>query len=259
MRVRLFHWKAAEAAPLIRSLTRSGHSVEYEENLSREASRSLRESPPDAVVIDLTRLPSQGREVATYLRGSKATRAIPLVFVDGVAEKVESIRALLPDAVFSSSGNVDRALVAAINTLPANPVVPTQMMDRYGDKTAAQKLGIKPGMKVGVFDAPRNYEAVLGPLPEGAILAERAAEIAPVTLWFVVDPDKLGSGLRAMARRAGQTKLWILWRKGKSSSAGFVNEQFLRESALAVGLVDYKVCRVDDAWSALAFARKKSH
>ncbi len=258
MRVRLFHWKAVEAASLIQSLTRSGHSVEYEENFSREAARSLKEYPPDAVAIDLTRLPSQGREVATYLRGLKATRAIPLVFVDGIAEKVESIRTLIPDAVFTSSGDVDRALVAAMKTPPVNPVVPAQMMDRYGEKTAAQKLGIKAGMKVSVFDAPRNYAAVLGPLPEGAALVEEDRETAPVSLWFVKSPDKLGSGLRAMARRARKTKLWIVWQKGKSRSAGFINEQFLRQSASAVGLVDYKVCRVDDAWSALAFAPRKN-
>lgn len=258
MRVRLFHWKAAEAAPLIHSLTLAGHSVEYEEKLSREAIRSLRESPPDAVLIDLTRLPSQGREVATYLRGSKATRAIPLIFIDGAAEKVKSIRALLPDAVFCISRDLENALTIAATTRPPNPVVPPQMMDRYANKTAAQKLGIKPGTKVNILDAPRNYDSVLGPLPEGATLVEDATETAPVTLWFVEDPDKLRSRLRAMAKRANQTKLWILWRKGQARSAGCLNEQSLRGYAIAAGLVDYKVCRVNDTWSALAFAARKS-
>ena len=257
MRVRLFHWNAAGSGALIQSLALAGHTVEYDEKLASQVSRSIRESPPDAIVIDLTRLPSQGREVATYLRGSKVTRTIPIVFLDGAPEKVEAIRALMPDAVFTSSANLAPALVEAVTNRPVNPVVPPQMMDRYGGRSAAQKLGIKSGMKVGVIDAPRNYEVVLGPLPESATFVENADEITPITLWFAERPDTLQSQLRMMAKRASRSKLWILWRKGQPRSTSAINERFLRESGLAVGLVDYKVCSVNETWSALAFAVRK--
>ena len=147
--------------------------VEYDEKLSREAARSFRESPPDAIVIDLTRLPSQGRQVATYLRGSKSTRAVPIVFVDGDAEKVEGIRAVLPDAAFTSRGRLKTTLLSAVKNRPVSPVVPKQMMERYAGRTTAQKLGIKEGTKVSVIDAPRNFEVVIGPLPEGAAFSSR--------------------------------------------------------------------------------------
>ncbi len=56
------------------------------------------ETMSEALVIDLSRMPSHGREVAVYLRGTKSTRHIPLVFVDGGEEKVAKIRELMPDA-----------------------------------------------------------------------------------------------------------------------------------------------------------------
>jgi hypothetical protein len=258
MRVRLFTWNTNEAAALIESLKLAGHTIEYEEKWGASITRSLRESPPDAVVIDLTRLPSHGREVAIYLRGNKATRAVSIVFLDGGSEKVEAIRTVMPDAVFTSRESLAADLSAAVKNPVVNPVIPAQMMDRYAGRPAAQKLGIKTGMKVRVIDPPRDYQGVLGSLPENAMLVEDANQPAPVTLWFVEDPDSFRSRLREMARQAGGTKLWILWRKGRRRSEQAVNEQFLRECALAAGLVDYKVCSVNDTWSGLAFACRRA-
>ena len=59
---------------------------------------------------------------------------------------------------------------------------------------------------------------------------------------------------KTMRRLAARTKLWILWRKGSD-----VTQPFLRESAGAVGLVDYKICAVDAVWSAMLFARRKTN
>ena len=82
-RVRVVHWNAGEAAALLSVLRGAGYTVDYGEKLDPGAFRGIRQSPPDAVVIDLSRLPSHGREVAIFLRGHKATRLVPLVFVDG--------------------------------------------------------------------------------------------------------------------------------------------------------------------------------
>jgi CheY-like chemotaxis protein len=207
MRVRVFHQKASEASELIHSLAAAGHTVEYDEKHSPVVTRSIRESPPDAVVIDLSRLPSHGREIATYLRGLKATRTIPIVFVDGAPEKVAAIRALMPDAAFTTGGLLPSTLIEAVTNRPVNPVVPLQMMDRYAGRSAAQKLGIKPGMRVGVIGAPRNYDTVLGPLPESATLVEDADDSTPVTLWFAEHRGTLQAQLRKMAKRAARSKL----------------------------------------------------
>src|SRR5262249_15793745 len=99
-RVRLIHSKSGEAGPLLQSLIAAGHQVDYDPDLDSSGIRQMRQSPPEAFVIDLTRLPSHGREVAVFLRGQKATREIPIVFSGGAPEKVASIRDMLPDATY---------------------------------------------------------------------------------------------------------------------------------------------------------------
>src|SRR6202171_2144324 len=164
-RVRVIHWKAAEAGALLEKLRSAGYETDYDERIDYAILPSLKRSPPAAVVIDLSRLPSHGREVATALRGSKATRLIPIVFVDGVPEKVEAIRRQLPDAVYTSRGRLVPALKRAIAKAPVEPVVPAQMMERYAGKTACAQLGIGTGARVVVMDPPANYLGVIGELP----------------------------------------------------------------------------------------------
>ena len=86
-RIRLIHWNAVDAAPLVAILRKAGYQVEYEANPEYHLSQAMKAAPPAAVVIDLSRLPSHGREIGIYLRGMKALRHIPLVYVNGVPEK----------------------------------------------------------------------------------------------------------------------------------------------------------------------------
>jgi hypothetical protein len=93
----------------------------------------------------------------------------------------------------------------------------------------------------------------LGALPEGASLEEDPEGILPLTLWFVKDPDRFLSALREMSRRVPKTRLWIAYPKGKS---GGLSQFFIREAALDAGLVDYKICSMDETWTAMLFTRK---
>jgi hypothetical protein len=255
-RVRLFHWKALESAAFTEPLRAAGHGISYDEKISPGLFSRIRRSPPDAFVIVLSRLPSQGREVATLVRGSRATRQLPILFVDGAPEKVEAIRKIIPDAIYTTRERLCAALAKAIEHPPAAPVVPVQMMDRYGTRTTAQKLGVKEGCRVALLAAPRDYSAVLGPMPEGVELCEEPDDVCAVTLWFVEDAAIYRSTLPRMRRLAAQTKLWVIWPKG-GQQAG-ITQRLIRETALAVGLVDYKICSVNGRWSAIAFARKKA-
>src|SRR6202011_1080183 len=108
----------------------------------------MREFAPDAVVIDLDRLPSQGREMAIMLRGSKSTRHIPIVFAGGQSEKVARIRAELPDAVYASWNAIGGAIALAITVPPQNPARTTPHMQRWSDSSLVRKLGITPKMQV---------------------------------------------------------------------------------------------------------------
>src|SRR5262249_50434271 len=130
-RVRLFHQKPEEAGAVVDVLRRAGFEVDYDTKMAPAQFRAVRQSPPDAVVIDLSRLPSHGREIATALRGHKLTRNVPILFVDGEPEKVAIVREKLPDAAYCERTRLVAALRKCIRDAPENPVVPQQMMDRY--------------------------------------------------------------------------------------------------------------------------------
>jgi hypothetical protein len=242
-RVRILHWKAAESAPLTEACRACGFEVEYEDVPFPTLIKSIRRNQPDAVVIDLTRLPSHGREAAMAIRRTKYSRYIPIVFVDGEPDKVEAVRRHLPDATFASRKQLCTRINAALANPVANPVAPPGAMERYGSRTKAQKLGIKQGLTVAVIDPPRGYETVLGDLPEGVELIENPVSVHPVTLWFVRDSDAYLSALGRMRAIAAKTKLWVVRPKGPGSR---LNEKFLREGANEVGLVDYKICAIDE-------------
>lgn len=263
-RVRLIHWKAQEAEPCIAKLRRAGFTVEYEERPDYSHMRDWRKSPPDAFVVDLTRLPSHGREVATALRNYRDTRSVPLLFLDGEEEKVERARQTLPDAEFTTS----RALIAAVKRAIGNrgrkdvpPVRPAAMMERYGSRSVAEKLGIKPNQKIALLDPPAHLEAIIDGLPEGVEWVEADDDRPEMGLYFVADADRVRSAFGLAKRQKNLKKLWIARRKplgkAKASVAATVSEDLVRETGIELGFVDYKVCAISDLWSGLLFARKK--
>lgn len=256
-RVRLIHWKPEEARARIAQIETAGFKAEYDPPVPPDLLRNLRADPPAAVVIDLTRLPSHGRECATALRGSRATRHLPLVFAEGDPAKVERIRALLPDAVYTSWSRIGAALERAIAAPPETPVVPAGMMERYGSTPLPKKLGIKPGWKVALIEAPRGIEQVLGALPEGATLEDGLPRRFDLAIWFVRSVDELRRGLALKAARLGSAPLWIAWPKKASGVETDLTQQLIRETGLDAGLVDYKICSIDPTWSGLAFVRRK--
>ena len=250
-RVRLFHWKAEEAKPLLTLLKAAGYSVDFG---PVSTYREIRLSPPDAIIIDLSRMPSHGREIGVYVRGSKATRHVPILFVGGEPEKIEVVRRVLPDAVYTPASRLRSALRTAIANPPENPLKPAQMMDRWGTRTTAQKLGIAENSRVFVIDPPSGYARAIGDLPEGASFEEESAEACKVALWFVHGIAEFHAALPRMRTLAARSRLWILWRKSKQDG---LNGNIIRAGAIDVGLVDYKICSINETWSAMVFAVKK--
>ncbi len=255
--MRLIHWSPAGAAGYIAVLQKAGHRVDYSPEFTATLPREWRAAPPDAFIIDLSRLPSHGREIAIALRQSKLTRAVPIVFCDGAEDKIEKTRSLLPDAAFCTLDKLKSALQSAIRSAQETPAVPTAMMDRYAGRTTAQKLGIREGASVLLIDAPRDMPSALGELPANVAFVESSDENPAVTLCFVDDPDALYQQLSDLRSLAKQTKLWICWKKGKSATGG-VSEPLVRETGIALGLVDYKICAVSPIWSGMLFAAKSA-
>ncbi len=128
-------------------------------------------------------------------------------------------------------------------------------MDTAPGRTAAQKQGIREGLPVGLIDPPADYSKVLGDLPEAVVIHDDPRQACPVTLWFVHDPQEYEAALPSRRALAARGRFWIVWKKGRRDG---LNGNFMRGRALAMGLVDYKICSLDGVWSGMAFTVKKA-
>ena len=125
----------------------------------------------------------------------------------------------------------------------------------YSGTPLPQKLGIREGHRVALDQSPSGFEETLGELPEGVRLvpASRGGDF-DVILLFVRDLKTLEVKLGpTIARMAPATALWICWPKKTSPLATDVDENKVRERGLAAGIVDVKVCAVDQDWSGQKF------
>ena len=252
----LIHWnrdEAAERAPLIEA---AGYRVDASP-FSHGYLRRLRNDPPAAVVIDLSRLPSHGREVAMALRQYKSTRALPIVFVDGQPDKAARVKELLPDAKYASWQGIGPAIREAIAEPPTDPVRPRTVFDAYAGTPLFKKLGIKDGSRVSLIDAPQRFEAKLGSLPQGVVLQRNGNAPGELALWFVTSRDALQDRIHSMRRSIGKDGLWVIWPKKASGVKTDLSQVIVRGIGMDAGLVDYKIASIDETWSGLRFAVKK--
>jgi len=252
----LVHWNKDGGHDRARELRRTGHAVSFESPVRPETFRVLRTRPPAAVVIDLSRLPSHGRDVALALRGFKATRHVPLVFVDGDPVKVAHITTMLPDAVYTSWKTIRSALRLAIAHPPEQPVVPASALAGYSGTPLPRKLGIKPKSHVVIIGSPGGFRSLLGSLPSGVRFSPRNTGYRDLTIWFVKTLDALERRIVSVAGRAAGKPLWIAWPKKTSLLAADLTQAHVRRTGLNAGWVDYKICSIDDTWSALLFRRR---
>jgi hypothetical protein len=256
-RIRLIHWNAVEARERAARLRGLGYTVNYAVPVGLGFMKELRRRPPAAVLIDLGRLPSQGRDVGLALRASAGTRPIPLVFVGGDPQKVTGVRRVLPDAVFTTWERLRGTLPQAIAHPPAAPLVPRSLFDAYAGRPLAVKLGIKPGSVIALAGAPSAFRTLLQPLPAGVIVRARPRGGEDVVVWFVRAAEELQRDIGSRAGRVGRGTLWIAWPKQASGVTTDVTQQEVRRIGLAAGLVDYKIAAIDATWSGLAFTRRK--
>jgi hypothetical protein len=255
-RVILLHSDPDKVGPHIRELKKTGYNVELQ-SVSPQALRALRENPPAAVIIDLTRAPSQGRDIGIYIRHHKTTRKVAVVFVSGEPEKVARIKRHLPDATFARWRGIKSALRHAIQSPPAVPIAPKSLLAGYSTTPLAKKLGIKPESIVVLIDAPRNIEKILFNLPKGVMLKRRFIKNNDMMIWFVRSQKDMKARIRQMFPKVGNGGLWIVWPKKVSRIPSDLSQDIVRRIGLSVGLVDYKVCAVDETWAGLKFARRR--
>jgi hypothetical protein len=123
-------------------------------------------------------------------------------------------------------------------------------MAGYYVKPLTQKLGIQPGFCIFVEGAPAAYANIVGQLPDDVKIAPRPK--APLDMVHVFVTEEASLGKRLVASRAAiapDGMIWVSWPKKASGVATDVTENVVRATALALGLVDIKVCAVNDIWS----------
>jgi hypothetical protein len=117
-----------------------------------------------------------------------------------------------------------------------------------------RKLGVKPEARVALIGAPAGFESNLGELPPGASVTRRARGPLDVIVAFFTSRSALERRLPALrGALAPAGGLWIAWPKRTSGVATDLGDGAVREVGLAGGLVDNKVCAIDDVWSGLRF------
>ncbi len=252
IRVQLIHWKADEAAERAERLRSMGYNVEHDERpISTATFRAMRADPPDVLVIDLSRLPMNGRDVALQVRMSPRTRAVPIVFVGGLPEKRERVREAVPGGLFTTWEEIGGVIEQAALCPPEVVRAPRSIMEVYHTKPLAVKFGIREGMSVAAIDAPDHFAELLGDLPEGARLVPGRGGSCDMAIWFVADAEELELGIDAVIGRIGAVALWLAWPKKGTRARTAISYHDISRAASERGYSQSKVCSVDDVWSAV--------
>jgi hypothetical protein len=131
-------------------------------------------------------------------------------------------------------------------------------MAGYSGTPLAQKLGIKAGARVGLVRPPAGFEKTLGALPDGVspevIRTRGRKQTFDVMVCFATREAEVARDLPALKQRMNPAAgLWMSWPKQASGVATDLTETVIRGVGLAAGLVDNKVCAVDETWSGLRF------
>lgn len=129
----------------------------------------------------------------------------------------------------------------------------------YSGRPLVDKLGIEAGMRCAVLDPPENYRELLTGLPEGVVWEDADEPDLAFVHVFARAREGLEERLRTLRERiVRHGMIWVSWPKKASRVATDLSEDVVREAALSAGLVDVKVCAVDETWSGLKLVIRKA-
>jgi hypothetical protein len=129
----------------------------------------------------------------------------------------------------------------------------------YSGTPLIKKLGIKSGMELMVVNAPANYRELIDPLPDGTRFVTRLRPSTDFVHIFVTSAAELKKSLTDV--REGirpDAVIWVSWQKKQAKMQSDVTDNVVRDIALPLGLVDIKVCAVDEIWSGLKLVVRKA-
>lgn len=129
----------------------------------------------------------------------------------------------------------------------------------YSGTPLARKLGYQSGCHAVVIEAPQEYRDWLAPLPEGVIFERAPGPRTTLIHLFATDARSLGRQLAELRERMAPTAtLWVSWPKKASKQPTDLTEDVIRALALPLGLVDVKVCAVNEVWSGLKLVIRRN-
>ena len=134
------------------------------------------------------------------------------------------------------------------------------MSTGYSGTPLAKKLGIKAGFVVAAVASPTNYRDLIDPVPDGARIVDGPVAGADIIHLFTNSRDELFAKLAECAHLIKQDgSIWVSWYKKAAKLPTEITEDTVREVAFPLGLVDIKVCAVDDKWSGLKLVIRKEN
>ena len=127
-------------------------------------------------------------------------------------------------------------------------------MAGYSETPLVKKLGIKEGSRIALVNPPKSFRRTLGPLPSQAKVVNQTLDDLDLILFYVKKESELAGAFALLAEKlkpAGM--LWIAWPKKSSGVATDLAFNNVQTIGLSAGLVDTKICAVDELWSGLKF------
>jgi hypothetical protein len=132
-------------------------------------------------------------------------------------------------------------------------------MPGYSGTPLAKKLGIKPNTSVHLIGAPSSYRALVSP-PDGVAFQARLDDKTDLIHAFATKKLELARLLKDVRKRMrSDAAIWVSWPKKAAKVETDITEDTIRDVALPMGLVDVKVCAVDEVWSGLKLVIRKEH
>lgn len=132
-------------------------------------------------------------------------------------------------------------------------------MAGYSGTPLATKLGIREGSRLFLSGAPKNYSELVA-LPKGTRIVKKIDDGTDIVHVFSIEKARLAAVLRSsLPKLRPDAAIWVSWPKKSSKVPTDITEDTIREVALPMGLVDVKVCAIDEVWSGLKLVVRKEN
>jgi len=133
-------------------------------------------------------------------------------------------------------------------------------MAGYSGTPLWKKLGLKPQFQVALINGPRDYERLLEPIPDGIKIGSRVTSKTDIIHVFSTEKLHLKRSLiSCLKSMKSSAVIWASWPKRSSGLTSEITEDTVRAVALPLGLVDVKVCAIDETWSGLKLVVRREN